>query len=222
MIILGIIAIIFGGILYFNGNTINNDLDAQMESIFNDGISNPGSTYETFGVLLLVVGFALLIIGVIVSVNKNEEESTPSSDMKENKNNTQMIEGQALTCKKCGESVTPESKFCMECGEPLAKKQEGTSIVCPHCGGLNPQASKYCMHCGKKKIAFVHTTTATDWICECGNANPPDMAFCSECGKPHAETNKSLPWICSNCGTENEADYIFCITCKTTYGGKKE
>ena len=150
MIILGIIAIIFGGILYFNGNSINNDLDAQMESIFNDGISNPGSTYETLGILLLVVGFAFLIIGVIVSVNKNGEESTSSNDATEDKDNIQKIEEKTLTCKKCGASVASESKFCMECGEPLiTETPQDTSIVCPHCGGLLPHGSKFCMYCGK-------------------------------------------------------------------------
>ena len=218
MIILGIIAIIFGGILYYNGNTINNDLDAQMESIFNDGVSNPGSDYETFGILLLVVGFALLIIGVIVSINKKGGESTPSNNEVESPDDVQTIKEQSLTCKKCGASVAPESKFCMECGEPLAK----TSVICPHCGGSIPQESKYCMHCGKEKGPKKLSSTLEDWICECGNTNPPDTAFCSECGRPHTEFNKSLPWICSNCGTENAAHYIFCVNCKTTCKGNKE
>ena len=147
MIIFGVIAIILGGILLFNGNSINNDIDAQMESIFNDGVSNPGSSYEIFGILLLVVGFALLIIGAVISSNKTVD-NTSSTDGEEN--NLQTTETQPLTCKKCGFSIAQDSKFCMECGEPVVlEKQHDQFIVCPYCAGQILHESKFCMHCGK-------------------------------------------------------------------------
>lgn len=111
MIVLGIIAIVIGGVLYFNGNTINNDLDAQMESVFNDGISNPGSNYETIGIFLLVVGIALLIIGTIVSVGKkdtNQVSEKPESEASSQSN--------TATCSQCGAAFLEDSKFCIACG----------------------------------------------------------------------------------------------------------
>ena len=74
LIFFGILSIVFGGFLCANGNAINNDLDAQMESIFNDGIANPGSTYQTVGITLFVIGFVLLFVGLIIYNNKKQEQ----------------------------------------------------------------------------------------------------------------------------------------------------
>ena len=149
MIIWGILSIIIGGILYANGNNINNDLDAQMESIFNDGIANPGATYETFGIILLFAGFALLIMGVVISAHKKDEEPTTENKPLETKESIPKTQEQSSTCNKCGAVIVPDSKFCMECGEPLVKKQEDTLITCSYCRELIPAESKYCIHCGK-------------------------------------------------------------------------
>ncbi len=47
-----------------------------------------------------------------------------------------------IICPNCGAS-TPNGKFCIECGAPLANK-------CPNCGADVPAGGKFCLECGTK------------------------------------------------------------------------
>lgn len=204
MILLGVLALVFGGILYFNGNSINNDLDAQMESIFNDGVANPGSSYETFGILLLIIGFVFLIIGVVT--RKKEEEAPITKETTKEK---------TFVCKKCGAIVNPECKFCPHCGGSLLP---AGGWLCD-CGNINASDDNFCANCGNKKKE-IHPEQST-WLCSCGAIHSANKAFCSKCGRPYIEPPVATPWVCSNCGAENEPDYIFCANCRTSREGEK-
>lgn len=48
-------------------------------------------------------------------------------------------------CAKCGAALTPNAKFCPECG---AKAE--ASGFCPACGAKLPAGSKFCPECGSK------------------------------------------------------------------------
>jgi membrane protease subunit (stomatin/prohibitin family) len=46
-------------------------------------------------------------------------------------------------CGQCGKSVSPDAKFCAECGTPQQAK-------CPKCGKDNASDSRFCQECGEK------------------------------------------------------------------------
>lgn len=48
-------------------------------------------------------------------------------------------------CIHCGAALSPNAKFCPECGKPAAS--EG---VCPKCGAKLPASGKFCPECGEK------------------------------------------------------------------------
>ena len=47
-----------------------------------------------------------------------------------------------MICPACGKK-TPKGKFCMECGQPLARR-------CPNCGAEVPKGGKFCLECGTR------------------------------------------------------------------------
>lgn len=49
-------------------------------------------------------------------------------------------------CPNCGASVTPEAKFCPECGQPLSKER-----FCTECGSKMKADAKFCPECGAKQ-----------------------------------------------------------------------
>ena len=77
----------------------------------------------------------------------------------------------AQKCAKCGAPLSPNAKFCMECGEKVATAQSNT-IVCPQCGKTVVRG-KFCPECGYK---FVTTCP------KCG-AEIKGGKFCPECGE---------------------------------------
>ena len=52
------------------GNAQNNDMEAQLESIFSNGTSNPGDTFLYIGIAVAVVGLILLIVGLTKNKKK--------------------------------------------------------------------------------------------------------------------------------------------------------
>jgi membrane protease subunit (stomatin/prohibitin family) len=54
-----------------------------------------------------------------------------------------------VICPKCNAKVPATSKFCPECGTPLAPPSTGT-MTCPKCGKTIPSGSKFCPECGEK------------------------------------------------------------------------
>lgn len=58
-------------------------------------------------------------------------------------NQNQAIEQNLNVCSKCGKSLVPGAKFCMECGTPVENK-------CPNCGKELPSSTKFCPECGTK------------------------------------------------------------------------
>ena len=83
-------------------------------------------------------------------------------------------------CSKCGNSLPPNAKFCLECGTKVENLSEN-EIICPNCGGKTPKG-KFCTECGAK----------LQNICpNCGKEVPQDAKFCLECGQRiGGETNE--------------------------------
>lgn len=71
----GILLFILGGVLCYCGNAENNNMDAQMESFFNNGKTNPGDGILIFGALLIVVGIGLVIYGIYREADRISEKN---------------------------------------------------------------------------------------------------------------------------------------------------
>lgn len=83
-------------------------------------------------------------------------------------------------CSKCGNSLPPNAKFCLECGTKVGNLS-GNEIICPNCGGKTPKG-KFCTECGAK----------LQNVCpNCGKEVPQGAKFCLECGQRiGGETNE--------------------------------
>ena len=83
-------------------------------------------------------------------------------------------------CSKCGNSLPPNAKFCLECGTKVENLSEN-EIICPNCGGKTPKG-KFCTECGAK----------LQNVCpNCGKEVPQGAKFCLECGQRiGGETNE--------------------------------
>ena len=75
-------------------------------------------------------------------------------------------------CKKCGQPLPGNAKFCFNCGEP-AIRPALESIRCPNCTKETPKG-KFCLHCGQK---------LTGNCPNCGAELPVEAAFCLQCGQ---------------------------------------
>lgn len=106
MIILGIVLMCVGVGAYIYGDQLNNNLGAQLENLFNTGTTNPGSVYITIGLVITIVGFILLIVGIVKRMQKNK--NTPTI------NNYSGIQ-----CPHCGHAVTQVAVFCPSCGNKI-------------------------------------------------------------------------------------------------------
>lgn len=56
---------------------------------------------------------------------------------------------------ECGNALTPEDKFCKECGkkvEVFSQLDPNEMIECSTCKTLNPETNKYCNSCGYRLI----------------------------------------------------------------------
>lgn len=144
MIILGIISLIVGIVLYFIGTNINNDIDAQLESFFNDGITNPGSTQETIGIILMIVGILLIVVGVIINNTNSHHTNTY--------NNTPDSTYAGTWLCKCGTRNSNYYSMCSNCNSRKANLVSNGSQpwLCPKCNRLNEHYVGTC-GCGQTK-----------------------------------------------------------------------
>ena len=55
-----------------------------------------------------------------------------------------------LKCVSCGAVLSPSSRFCNHCGNPVEKVSESSAATCPVCGEKNTAGSRFCNSCGSK------------------------------------------------------------------------
>ncbi|MGZ9585817.1 SPFH domain-containing protein [Paenibacillus marinisediminis] len=95
----------------------------------------------------------------------------------------------ALTCNNCGQSMSPNSKFCPHCGDAYH--------ACPNCKADNPKDARSCTRCG----------ASLGIPCpQCSAMVAPNAKFCPECGS-------STTLQCGQCQTEVQPGQKFCLEC---------
>ena len=92
MIGFGIIGIIIGVVLFVTGQSINNDMERQMESLFSSGKTNPGDVYVTIGVVIGVLGLILLIAGIVKKANNGNQMGSRQEPNHGGEQNSQNVE----------------------------------------------------------------------------------------------------------------------------------
>lgn len=138
MIALGAVLLVAGLLLIVSGVNVNNDMEAQMESLFNNGTSNPGSSCIAIGVFIAAVGLLLLIIGIVQYYQRN------GSRQNMNASNEMPPVGK---CWNCGGRITDKSEYCSHCGTKIYKQQ---NKFCRCCGKSIAASSAFCPYCGNK------------------------------------------------------------------------
>lgn len=77
---------------------------------------------------------------------------------------------QTTICSACQTPNPASAKFCINCGQTLAREEH-----CPECGGVIVKGAKFCPNCGKKLLQ----------VCaNCGKELVSGAKFCLECGNP--------------------------------------
>lgn len=88
-------------------------------------------------------------------------------------------------CPSCKKPLTPETKFCGNCGTPVRKPVEAgekkpMSRTCPNCNGPVLPGDSFCTGCG----APVSAGSPLPLSCpSCGNPVTPGKKFCAKCGR---------------------------------------
>ncbi len=76
-----------------------------------------------------------------------------------------------LECPKCHNEVTPDSRFCQNCGAQMVVMNR-----CQDCGTELPAEAKFCSNCGGE--------IGADLTCpHCDAKLPPGTKFCTSCGE---------------------------------------
>ena len=76
-----------------------------------------------------------------------------------------------LECPKCHNEVTPDSRFCQNCGTHMVVMNR-----CQDCGTELPAEAKFCSNCGNE--------IGADLTCpHCDAKLPPGTKFCTSCGE---------------------------------------
>ena len=133
MTVFGIILIILGFVCFGVGMEQNNDMEAQLESFFESGRTNPGDTLIIIGIALVVLGIIFLIIG-LVSKNKKHPVNPPYYYNNLNNppvNYTNAIPTQKVFCMHCGNPMPQGTKFCSNCGKQVGENNQNT-VQEPH------------------------------------------------------------------------------------------
>lgn len=193
LIIFGIIFIIGGAISLIYGSSLNNSYEARWNSFWESGRSNPGETFVTIGIIALVIGFILLIAGIIVKIvksNKSNSCVTSSPNKQDRAEYLNYLKMQGLITYSDITS-TPGVWQCSRCG-----KVNNNSVGTCSCGMSKDVAQDRKQPTQQTESQEEHQS----------NPNPQDEAQYG---------NSSEIKYCIQCGTKLSINAIFCSKCGT-------
>ncbi len=100
-----------------------------------EAAKNPGSAGGTMG-----AG-----IGMGMGLGMGQMFANMSRNMNQPQQAAPAAQQGGRHCIHCGAQLSPNAKFCPECGKPTASED-----VCPKCGAKLPASGKFCPECGAK------------------------------------------------------------------------
>lgn len=124
----GIFLTILGFFLVGYGNSVNNDVSAQMESFFDSGKTGTGDSIIVIGVLIAIFGIVLLVTGIVKAIQKDKQIAEKNK---------------YSVCRRCGFKIESSAKFCNNCGESVSEIK-----LCSKCNSQQPKDAKFCGNCG--------------------------------------------------------------------------
>lgn len=113
---------------------------------------------------------------------------------------------EGLRCSACGAVAAPGNRFCMKCGSVLSRP-EPAGEKCSACGAVNSPEDTFCMQCGSRLKAL---------------PVPPPIPVSVPVPEPEPmPESEPIPEpvpvpdgvACSECGTVNAPDSLFCLGC---------
>ncbi len=117
------------------------------------------------------------------AARKQEEAAAALAAANAMKNITPDAQELGVVCKKCGNILFKDAKFCAECGTPVQKEVSGTAEanVCAKCGAKLEQGARFCAECGSPAAVVPN---AMRLCAKCGAKLEEGARFCAECGTP--------------------------------------
>lgn len=115
---------------------------------------------------------------------------------------------ESAQCTSCGALVPIHAIYCSKCGASVASLHEHRVVkrkVCPHCGKPNSLESRFCVYC----------------FCTLSNADTQEMQVVHDVKNlgselinlAYMEDEHGKKKICTNCGSLNSLDELFCVNC---------
>lgn len=127
MIIVGILLLIGGAGLAIYGNNLNNSFEAQWDALWNNGTTDPGSSYIIIGIIIAVIGLILLLYALLKSDNEENTKGTtiivqPNTNLSTKQDDTYVKVDGYYQCRICGnKQILTNGGKCLNCNEELAK-----------------------------------------------------------------------------------------------------
>ena len=101
---------------------MNDDIEQQLESIFGNGVKDPGDFMITVGAFLLAVGFLMFIGGIImVCIRKKPAQTTTTVPINVVGNPSAIAP--VKYCPDCGRTLGMTVKYCYNCGHLFENAQ---------------------------------------------------------------------------------------------------
>lgn len=118
------------------------------------------------------------------------------------------VPAETARCPGCGALVPIHAIYCQKCGSPVAKLHDHRVVrrkICPHCGRPNGLEAQFCAYC----------------FCTLANSETEEMQVVHEVKavgdimvtQAYVEDERGKKKICTNCGTLNPMDEMFCVNC---------
>jgi len=106
-----------------------------------EAAQNPGGSAGAAAGIGMGAGLGFAIPGMInAAMQQQQSQANPAAGAAAAGAATAMI-----ACPNCQAQIPANSKFCPECGKPVA-----ATIECPQCHKQNPVGAKFCANCGTK------------------------------------------------------------------------
>jgi membrane protease subunit (stomatin/prohibitin family) len=138
----------------------------QAAEALRDAAQNPSGGLAGAGVGL---GAGITLGSVMGEALKGSFAASPQT---EKAKPNQGPKAEEVLCPSCQAKVAVNSKFCPECGSPVAKPK----VKCISCGFEMEKGMKFCPECGASQNKEI--------ICKkCGAKVPAGSKFCAECGE---------------------------------------